>query len=80
VDLHLKCGQKQGIIEVKSFKSHKKTEAAQIQAARYAEQLGLDSVTLAVFVPTDDENVLNQLSGERMIGGVKVTVSAVGWV
>jgi hypothetical protein len=80
VDLHLKCGQKQGIIEVKSFKSHKKTEAAQIQAARYAEQLGLDSVTLAVFVPTDDENVLNQLSGEKKIGDVKVTVSAVGWV
>jgi hypothetical protein len=80
VDLHLKCGEKRGIIEVKSFKSLKKTEAAKLQAARYAEQLGLDSVTLAVFVPTDDENILNQLSGEKKIGSVKVTVSAVGWV
>jgi hypothetical protein len=80
VDLHLKCGEMRGIIEVKSFIDLSELERSREQAARYASKLGLNAVTLAVFVPTDDENVLNQLSGERMIGGVKVTVSAIGWV
>ena len=80
VDLHLKCGGKRGIIEVKSFKSLTKTNTAKIQAARYAAKLGLNCVTVAVFVPTDDENILNQLSGGTDIDGVRVIVSAISWV
>ncbi|OQX17534.1 MAG: hypothetical protein BWK80_39530 [Desulfobacteraceae bacterium IS3] len=80
VDLHLKCGEKRSIIEVKSFRNMYELEDSREQAARYAAKLGLDSVTLAVFVPTDDENILNQLSGEKMIGDLKTTVSAIGWV
>jgi hypothetical protein len=80
VDLHLRCGEKRGIIEVKSHKSMSKTRTARKQAARYAKQLGMLTVTLAVFVPADDETVLEKLSGETDIDGVNVFVSAIGWV
>ncbi len=80
VDLHLKCGEKRGIIEVKSFRSRSETEAARVQAARYAARLGLKSVTLAVFVPVEDEDVLKQLSGQTTTDRIEVTVSAIGWV
>ncbi len=80
VDLHLKCGAKRGIIEVKSFRDLYELEISRGQAARYAAKLGLNSVTLAVFVPTDDEDILNQLSGETDIDCVKVIVYAIGWL
>ncbi len=80
VDLHLKCGGKRGIIEVKSFSNFSELEDSKEQAARYSAELGMNSVTLAVFVPTDDENILNRLSGETVIDSVKVLVSAIGWV
>jgi hypothetical protein len=40
----------------------------------------LDRVTLAVFLPLEDETVLAKLSGQTVIGGVQVTVVAIGWV
>ncbi|MDM8524613.1 AAA-like domain-containing protein [Desulfococcaceae bacterium HSG8] len=80
VDLHLKCGEKRGIIEVKSFRDLSELKASRGQAARYAKKLGLNSVTLAVFVPVEDENILEKLSGQTVTEGVKVTVSAIGWV
>ncbi|MCP4353355.1 MAG: ATP-binding protein [Desulfobacterales bacterium] len=80
VDLHLRCGQKRCIIEIKSFKSLPKAMSARKQAADYAVSLGLKTVTLALFVPTEDEDVLEKLSGQEVIGGVKVTVSTIGWV
>jgi len=80
VDLHLRCGGKSGIIEVKSFTDFSELEESKKQAARYSAKLGLSSVTLAVFVPTDDDNILKRLSGETVIDGVKVIVSAIGWV
>lgn len=79
VDLHLQCGDRRGIIEVKSFKSFAATEAAKVQAARYAGQMGLASVALAIFVPVSDEKVLDTLSGETVIDEVTVTVAAIGW-
>jgi hypothetical protein len=79
VDLHLKCREKTGIIEVKSFTSLASAESAKIQAARYAVKLGLKTVTLALFVPVEDETVLEKLSGEREIDGIIVTVRAIGW-
>ncbi len=80
VDLHLKCGAKLGIIEVKSFRDLYELEISRGQAARYAAKLGLNSVTLAVFVPTDDENILNRLSDETDIDRVKVISYAIGWL
>ncbi len=80
VDLHVRCGEKQGIIEVKSFKSLPKAKAARKQAAGYGAGLGLDTVTLALFTPVDDESVLGKLSGEEVIKGVRVFIVAIGWV
>jgi len=79
VDLHLKCGDKRGIIEVKSFKSHSRTKAAYKQAAEYAGSLGLDEVAIALFVPVTEEDVLEKLSGEHEFDGTKVQVKAIGW-
>ena len=80
VDIHLKCGAKRGIIEVKSFVDAYQAKLDQGQAARYAKSLGFDTVTLVTFVPVEDETVLAKLSGEQMIEGVQVHVAAIGWV
>ena len=80
VDLHLKCGEKRGIIEVKSYKSMAKVKEAKKQAAGYAKKTGLDSVTIALFVPVEDEKILEKLSGKDIIEGVNVNVCAIGWV
>ena len=80
VDLHLKCGNKRGIIEVKSFRSHAETRYARIQAARYAALLNLNAVTLVLFTPVEDETVLEKLSDLQEFDGVKVTTEAIGWV
>jgi hypothetical protein len=62
VDLHLRCGTKHGIIEAKSFRSQGQLARGVAQAAVYARKLSLPSITLAVFVPLDDETILDQLS------------------
>ncbi len=80
VDLHLKCGGKRGIIEVKSYQSMSKVKVAQKQAAEYAKQIGLNAVTISLFVPVEDEEILAQLSGEDVIENVNVSVCAIGWV
>ncbi|MFP4419217.1 MAG: AAA-like domain-containing protein [Desulfococcaceae bacterium] len=80
VDLHLRCGGQRGVIEVKSYKDQVELEKSKEQAAGYAKKLNLTSITLAVFVPVEDEDVLGQISGEELVGGVRVLVVAVGWV
>ncbi len=80
VDLHLRCGGDQSIIEVKSFRSMAGARAAQGQAARYARGLGLDTVVLALFVPVEDDEVLAKISGDEVTEGVRVAVVAIGWV
>ena len=80
VDLHLQCGDKAGVIEVKSYKSQANLEKAQIQAAGYANSLKMPSIAIAVFVPVEDDSLLKRLSGKTVIDGVKVMVSAIGWV
>lgn len=80
VDLHLKCGTKKGIIEVKSFTNLSELESAKDQAGGYAATLGMNYVTIALFVPVEDENILEKLSGRTVVDSVKVTVSAIGWV
>jgi hypothetical protein len=80
VDLHLQCGNQRGIIEVKSFVKYSQIKEAQDQAADYAKKLSLDSVTIALFIPVLDENVLEKLSSTEVINGVEVVVVAIGWV
>jgi len=79
VDIHIRCNGKKGIIEVKSFLDMSETRKGTAQAAAYARSLNLNSVTLALFVPVDDEAVLAKLSGEHQNDGVTVTVVAIGW-
>ncbi len=79
VDLHLRCLNRQGLIEVKSFRDLSDLNHSRQQAGKYARKLSLPSITLAVFVPVDDEAVLEQLSGTETIDGVRVHVTAIGW-
>ena len=79
VDIHLKCRDKFGIIEIKSFRSQARTQTGILQAASYARSLNLTSVTIALFVPLDDVSVLASLSKEIQCDGVVVTVVAIGW-
>ena len=79
VDLFVRCGDKEGIIEVKSFADLYELDRGRQRAARYAASLGLDRVTMALFVPTKDEGTLQKLSGEQTIDGIRVIVVAIGW-
>lgn len=79
VDLRLQCGEKNGIIEVKSYVSAWQAKLDREQAARYAKNMGLDSVALAVFLPVGDEAVLEKISSDEVIDGVRVQVTAIGW-
>ncbi|MDM8560966.1 hypothetical protein [Candidatus Parabeggiatoa sp. HSG14] len=80
VDLHFRCGNKRGIIEVKSFTTIYQAREDRHQAAEYATNLGFDNVTMAIFIPVEEETVLEKLSEIEMIDGVQVTVVAIGWV
>jgi len=80
VDLHLLCGHQRGIIEVKSFVKNSQIKSNQDQAADYAKNLGLDRVTIALFIPVLEETVLEQLSTIEVVNGIEVTVVAIGWV
>jgi hypothetical protein len=79
VDIHLNCDGRRGIIEVKSFINVSEVSNAQLQAAAYSGKLGLSSVTLALFVPTDDASILEKLSTQTELNGVFVHVVAIGW-
>ncbi|MGD9971510.1 MAG: hypothetical protein AB7S77_00460 [Desulfatirhabdiaceae bacterium] len=79
VDIHIRCRDMEGIIEVKSFRSPGKTREAIVQAADYGKKLGLDAVTLALFVPTDEKSVLDKLTTRTDIDGVTLDVVAIGW-
>ena len=79
VDLHLRCEKGRGIIEVKSFRDIYEARESVKQAAQYGRDIGVEEVTLALFVPVKDEEVLAKLSWEEAVEGVKVTVVAIGW-
>ncbi|KJU86785.1 hypothetical protein MBAV_001020 [Candidatus Magnetobacterium bavaricum] len=80
VDIHLRCGNTEGIIEVKSFTNMYDLEIGKQQAARYAVSLGKDAVTIALFVPSDDKEVHESLSTADTLDGVTVTVVSIGWM
>ena len=67
-----------GMIEVKSFGQRYEMPSYIEQAAGYARKRGLVEVTLVLFVPTDEEEVVRELCGDETIGGVVVHVVAVG--
>lgn len=66
------------MIEVKSFVDARRLKRDIPQAAAYAKQAGLDMVTLAVFIPLLDEEILAQLSGTESHDGVQVHVVMIG--
>ena len=80
VDLHIKYDLQQGIIEVKSFVDAYQLNQDRTTAAQYAKDLGLDQVTMAVFIPVEDETVLEKLSSDEVVKEVQVTVVMIGWV
>ena len=79
VDLHLRCGEKRAVIEVKSFVDLHELDKSRPRAAYYAATLGLARVTMALFVPTKDGDVLQKLSSETTVDDVQVNVVAIGW-
>ncbi len=79
VDVHIKCGDKRGLIEVKSFVDDYLLERDKGKAASYAKQVGLDCVTMAVFIPVLDEEVLAELSTTETHDRVEVSVVMIGW-
>jgi hypothetical protein len=79
VDLHIKCKpDKKGLIEVKSFVNALKLREGMIQASNYAAKSTYSEITIALFTPFTDENVLNQLSMSQTINNVSVHVVAIG--
>ncbi|MCE7990016.1 MAG: hypothetical protein DYG89_53400, partial [Caldilinea sp. CFX5] len=80
VDLHVSCGDQRGIIEVKSFVDQYQAEEDRKQVAHYAKRLNFPRVTMAVFVPVEDEVVLEKLSVTETIDEVTVQVVAIGWI
>ncbi len=78
VDIHIRCDGKQGIIEVKSFSGLRQIKEAKKRSAEYAADLGLKAVVVAVFISDAGEDVLDKISSEDVINGVKVTVRAIG--
>ncbi|MBF0226954.1 MAG: AAA-like domain-containing protein [Desulfobacterales bacterium] len=79
VDLHIKCGEKKGIIEVKSFQNYPKLTKGKVQAANYAKKMGFNEVTIALFAPFDDEAILEKLSTQETIDSIKVTIVTIPW-
>ncbi|MFP4309627.1 MAG: hypothetical protein ACLFRG_20375 [Desulfococcaceae bacterium] len=79
VDLHLRCKELKGLIEVKSFRDRAEIAHAKVQAAGYARLLGFSAVAIALFVPVTDETILSRLSEVDTMDGVRATVVAIGW-
>ena len=77
VDLHLSSRTQTGVIEVKSFTQRSDLPSQRSQTARYAASRGLAEATLAMFVPTDDEALLEALSGRQDVEGVTVITVAI---
>jgi len=77
VDIHLRCNNKEGIIEVKSFRDMHILEQSIVQASEYAKKLNLHSIVLVVFLTGVEEDEVMQLKVERVVEGIKVYVEPV---
>ncbi|MCP4108200.1 MAG: hypothetical protein GY749_22095 [Desulfobacteraceae bacterium] len=78
VDIHIRCDGKEGIIEVKSFSNLRQIKKAKKQSAEYAAGLGMNAVTVVVFISDADENILEKISSEEVTDSIRVTVRAIG--
>ena len=77
VDIHLRCDNREGVIEIKSFKDMHTLEQSIVQASRYAEGLNLRSIVLVVFLTGVEEDEAMQLKAERNMGDIMVYVEPV---
>jgi hypothetical protein len=78
VDIHIRCGDKHGIIEIKSFLDLRQIQKAKTRSAAYAAGVGLRSVAVLVFLSGATPAALRRISGEEVIDRVKVVVRAIG--
>jgi len=78
VDIHIRCQEKLGIIEVKSFSDAAQVKKDRKQAAQYAKQLNMNTVVIALFIPTEDEKILKAFSTETEIEDIKIVVVPIG--
>ena len=77
VDLHIRCGEKMGIIEIKSFENMAKLKKGIEQAGRYGKQMGIEEVVLALFLTGVTEEEAMSLQKTEEIDGVNVIVEPV---
>ena len=77
VDIHLRCNNKEGVIEVKSFRDMLTLEQSILQASEYARLLNLSSIVLVVFLTGVSEDEAMQLKAMREINGVTVYIEPV---
>ena len=77
VDIHIRCNNKERVIEVKSFRDMHILEQSILQASEYAKKLNLNSIVLVVFLTGVEEDEAMQLKAERVLDGVKVYVESV---
>lgn len=78
VDIRLRSGNQEAILEIKSFLDWNELRRSRRQAAAYARQMEMEGVTLAVFVASKDPHVLETLSTTETLDGVTVTTVAIG--
>ena len=77
VDLHIRCEDKEAVIEIKSFRDMAALKQAKVQASKYAAKLGLKEILLVVFVYGVAEEEAEILRDEKEIEGVRVMVEPV---
>ena len=77
VDIHIRCKDIEGVIEVKSFRDMRTLEQSKYQASKYAKKLGLKEILLVVFVYGVEEEEALVLRDDIEIEGVKVMVEPV---
>ena len=74
VDIHIKCEDKEAVIEIKSFRDMAALKQAKIQASKYGAKLGLKEILLVVFVYGVAEEEAEILRDDKEIEGVRVMV------
>ncbi len=74
VDLHIRCEDKEAVIEIKSFRDMAALKQAKVQASKYAAKLGLKEILLVVFVYGVSEEEAEILRDDKEIEGVRVMV------
>jgi hypothetical protein len=74
VDLHIRCEDKEAVIEIKSFRDMAALKQAKVQASKYGAKLGLKEILLVVFVYGVAEEEAEILRDDKEIEGVRVMV------